>query len=1035
MANNKSNTGYRIGDPNIRKELERASKPVAATSTAKSAVTSEGARTPVRTGGGSKTNPAVATDLTIAEMHQDIIKKVCTRLNFINGGNVTWHISKVGTNNAYIMAEVDQQPVLEVLYGEVTCDKYPEDYDNFPNGTDWTTANGYHQNYLYGTIIHNWNLDNHYAFTLDLTWKILGGHEFQKVVRHYAADGNTIIVESPNDVPQTYYYTLVRYLTGNENEPGEAVEEDYANNLPFARRGVLGYRIAGENAELDDEFTTLMQVTESEAALLTTISTLIANTPHAAKEAVRAILFYTGSGATYDQVTFAGAPLAGVAATLTSNTNEALSTSTSFTKDVSSTIINGVGRRVFVVGNTGNTRIGGIYVITDTGSVSTPWVLTRATDFDEPKDIFPGVHFIITDGQTDVDNGYRRKMVVILSAPTEVGLSPLSYYIFNPKLYTDNIYLTDGSGNTIDNAIGDLETAVDDLQAFDSNLQKKVNHRGDKLRMAANMMELITDISGAAISSGYGWNDTYKGVFSTNGALFLHLNIFQPVVPGKTYRAKMWAQSAGIAADVLLLYYWHDVNYAPIGSYNIGIFTAVTTAIELSTAELTPPAGARYITYAIIPKNGGSATSYVQSVEHEEVFNDPSVTDDLAVRTSTDVRRKITGQGILKNARLFVIGTGAISAMTTQLVWDSTEKAVKVVAGSTSMLIDIRYPVSDDHSYQYKARIKHATSGAMQLLGMFWDGAGNYLGYTLDSFVNVTPGSSYATYTSAVFSPLAGATRMSINVYGDANNFLKWIDIDQVTGAMHTHAGADITQDSTHRFMTDAEKAEIVTISGTQTILGAKTHSALLTLTNDFYSTGLLQVGGALGDGAGVKGYFQATIGELDAVRGTSVLHPSGVGLRGTGYDTGVRGTGSFANADSIGVVGASTGANGKGVTAQGPDAGYDFYAVNTTGKSAFNGSVIVGGVTHPLSGYRASIIGASAISGLLISMPNSSVLPAIECRDTGGILKWNILADGTAFFENLEIGRAIDATAGALQGYVQFNINGTDYKLPLYAV
>tara|TARA_B100001750_G_scaffold75985_1_gene60376 strand:+ start:795 stop:2387 length:1593 start_codon:yes stop_codon:yes gene_type:complete len=61
--------------------------------------------------------------------------------------------------------------------------------------------------------------------------------------------------------------------------------------------------------------------------------------------------------------------------------------------------------RVLVKDQTGNTA-NGIYTVTDIGSGSTNWVLTRSTDTDTAAELNSGVFFFCEGGTTNADNGY-----------------------------------------------------------------------------------------------------------------------------------------------------------------------------------------------------------------------------------------------------------------------------------------------------------------------------------------------------------------------------------------------------------------------------------------------------------------------------------------------------------------------------------------------------------------------------------------------------------------------------------------------------
>lgn len=106
----------------------------------------------------------------------------------------------------------------------------------------------------------------------------------------------------------------------------------------------------------------------------------------------------------------------GVGATLTnSGTQAAL---------VLDTIALAVNNRV-VVKDQVATLQNGIYTVTDVGSVSTNWVLTRATDYDEPSDIQPGDLALITEGSINENSSWVETVTV-----TIIGTDPIIFFPF-----------------------------------------------------------------------------------------------------------------------------------------------------------------------------------------------------------------------------------------------------------------------------------------------------------------------------------------------------------------------------------------------------------------------------------------------------------------------------------------------------------------------------------------------------------------------------------------------------------------------------
>lgn len=128
----------------------------------------------------------------------------------------------------------------------------------------------------------------------------------------------------------------------------------------------------------------------------------------------------TGSNlnATYDNGT------AGVGATLTNAGANA-----AFTLDGTSPAINS---RILVKDQTAQEE-NGIYTLTTVGDGSTPWVLTRATDYDEVAEIFPGNFILITAGATNINTGW-----VEVDTVATIGTDPLSFAAFgNAGTVTD----------------------------------------------------------------------------------------------------------------------------------------------------------------------------------------------------------------------------------------------------------------------------------------------------------------------------------------------------------------------------------------------------------------------------------------------------------------------------------------------------------------------------------------------------------------------------------------------------------------------
>ena len=111
----------------------------------------------------------------------------------------------------------------------------------------------------------------------------------------------------------------------------------------------------------------------------------------------------------------------GVGATLTADTNRAFST-----LDGESVV---VGQRVLIKNQT-DAKQNGIYVLTTNGSVSVPWVLTRATDADNSPvgEMKAGDFCFVTNGTTNAGFGFVNNST---ANPIVIGTDNITYTGFN----------------------------------------------------------------------------------------------------------------------------------------------------------------------------------------------------------------------------------------------------------------------------------------------------------------------------------------------------------------------------------------------------------------------------------------------------------------------------------------------------------------------------------------------------------------------------------------------------------------------------
>jgi hypothetical protein len=145
----------------------------------------------------------------------------------------------------------------------------------------------------------------------------------------------------------------------------------------------------------------------------------------------------------------------GVGATLTNAGTQAALTLDSIALSVADRVL---------IKNQASALQNGVYTVTTVGTVSTNWVLTRATDFDNSPgtEVGPGIFFFVEQGTTQADNGY----VITSDAAITIGTTAIDFVQFSGA---GQITAGDGltkSGNTI-NAVGTLNRIDISADAID----------------------------------------------------------------------------------------------------------------------------------------------------------------------------------------------------------------------------------------------------------------------------------------------------------------------------------------------------------------------------------------------------------------------------------------------------------------------------------------------------------------------------------------------------------------------------------------
>jgi hypothetical protein len=176
-----------------------------------------------------------------------------------------------------------------------------------------------------------------------------------------------------------------------------------------------------------------------------------------------------------------------------------------------------VGNRVLIKDQSAEEQ-NGVYTVTTVGTISTNWVLTRATDFDNSPgtEVGPGVFFFVEEGTTQQDNGY----VISTDDAITIGTSPIMFSQFSGAgQITAGEGLTK-SGNTL-NAVGTQNRIDISSDAIDIS----INYVGQSTITTLGTIATGT-WQGTAVAGAYGGTGvantgktiTIGGNFTTSGA-------------------------------------------------------------------------------------------------------------------------------------------------------------------------------------------------------------------------------------------------------------------------------------------------------------------------------------------------------------------------------------------------------------------------------------------------------------------------------------------------------------------------------------
>jgi hypothetical protein len=309
---------------------------------------------------------------------------------------------------------------------------------------------------------------------------------------------------------------------------------------------------------------------------------------------------FTGTGTTYNNG----------AGTITNNTNGAIGTIDGVTLSVGDRIL----FRVLT-----NSFENGVYTLTDAGSPSTPWIVTRATDFDTvgPEEIANNAYFFVSEGT--VYRGFSYVLSQTIS-PIVLGTTPLPFTEFASSLVytggtniniagqvislTGTVAATNGGTGTSTVTTGDLlyGSATDTWSKLPIGIAYKsliVNASGTQVEWNAIPLNETAAVSGQlGVSNGGTGASTLTGYVKGSGTSVMTASSTIPTtdLSGTITNAQLANSSITINGSSVSLGGSTTVTATASNALTIGTglsgtsyngSAAVTIAIDSTVATLT----------------------------------------------------------------------------------------------------------------------------------------------------------------------------------------------------------------------------------------------------------------------------------------------------------------------------------------------------------------------------------------------------------------------------------------------------------------
>lgn len=318
----------------------------------------------------------------------------------------------------------------------------------------------------------------------------------------------------------------------------------------------------------------------------------------------------------------------GVGATLTAGANSTLT--------VDGNVV-ALGE-VVLVKNQASAFQNGVYTLTTAGSGATPWVLTRATYFDQAAEMKAGSYTFVTNGSTNTGTSY-----VLQTAVTTVGTDALNWVLFASSVAgVSQLDSTQGaittqagglkvvSGQLSSNVLSSRTFAItQNLTSFSSIQTQGYASAGDGgnatfIKTSGRFLDTVVT-SGSITNAGVGYtNGSYLYVpltgSATGIATYANVTVSGGIVSAVTILDVNGRGAASLAGDVLTT---ANTNIGGTGSG----FTWTISAMTSPLASFTDSAGNRF---QYVVSNGNHINPKQFGCKFDWLGVDASATDDGA---------------------------------------------------------------------------------------------------------------------------------------------------------------------------------------------------------------------------------------------------------------------------------------------------------------------------------------------------------------------------------------------------------------------